>query len=57
MDKAKNVMCNWRMKTVLTAALVLVAACGGILLGLAAPVLGQGALDRSGARELARYFE
>jgi hypothetical protein len=48
---------SWTMKTMLTAALVVIAACGGILLGLTAPVLGQSAADRSETRELARHFE
>jgi hypothetical protein len=57
MDKAKNVVWNLEMKAMLTAALVVMAACAGILLGLTAPVLGQSAADRSETRQLARHFE
>lgn len=46
MDKAANVMCTWTMKTVLMAALVVAAACGGVLLGLGAQVLGQTAANQ-----------
>jgi len=57
MDKGANVMCTWTMKTVLMGALVVVAACGGVLLGLGAQVLGQTAVNQPERGERVAHSE